>query len=77
MPRKPSKMIDSIIEIVNNTTYTTKEILTQPELCMLFRIKYITAWRWRKKGMPYIGKKRTIRYRIYDVIKWLKTEYNV
>ncbi|MBE3584853.1 MAG: helix-turn-helix domain-containing protein [Thermoanaerobacter sp.] len=48
------------------------ELMTQEELCKWLKISPMTAYRWRKKGMPYIGKGKSIRYEKKAVLKWLK-----
>lgn len=48
-----------------------EELLTQDELCQWLKITPMTAYRWRKDGMPYMGKGRFIRYRKSEVEKWL------
>ena len=49
-----------------------EEILTQEELCKLLKITPMTAYRYRKDGMPSIGKGKGIRYDKQEVLKWLK-----
>lgn len=48
------------------------EWITQKELCEWLRISAVTAWKWRKEGMPYIGNKGSIRYNKEQVEKWLE-----
>jgi excisionase family DNA binding protein len=48
------------------------EILTQKELCELLKITAMTAYRYRRKGMPHIGAGKGIRYKKEDVLKWLE-----
>lgn len=48
------------------------EWITEYELCEWLKIKRLTAYRWRKDGMPYIGKTKSIRYNKEEVEKWLK-----
>lgn len=48
------------------------EWITEKELCERLQISSTTAWRWRKEGMPYAGKKKSIRYNLEEVEKWLK-----
>lgn len=50
--------------------------ITEDELCEWLNIVRTTAWRWRKEGMPYIGKKKSIRYNKAEVEKWLKSQKN-
>lgn len=49
-----------------------EELLTEKELCEWLKITPMTAYRWRKKGMPYMGARKSIRYSSEDVLKWLK-----
>jgi len=49
-----------------------EELLTTIELCEWLKIGRATAWRWRGKGMPYIGRGKSLRYRKSDVVKWLE-----
>lgn len=46
--------------------------ITEQELCEWLKIKRLTAYRWRKDGMPYIGSRKSIRYNKEEVEKWLK-----
>ena len=46
--------------------------ITEQELCEWLKVKRMTAYRWRKAGMPYIGKTKSIRYNKDEVEKWLK-----
>lgn len=46
--------------------------ITEKDLCEWLKIKRLTAYRWRKAGMPYIGKTKSIRYNKEEVEKWLK-----
>lgn len=48
------------------------ECLTEKELCEWLKITTVTAWRWRKEGMPYLGKRKSIRYDRKAVEQWLK-----
>lgn len=48
------------------------DIITERQLCEWLNISTTTAWRWRKDGMPYMGKKKSIRYCKEDVLQWLK-----
>jgi len=50
----------------------TDDILTQEELCKWLKISTMTAYRWRERGMPYIGKGKGIRYKKSEVEQWLK-----
>jgi predicted site-specific integrase-resolvase len=49
------------------------EWITEKELCEWLKINRNTAWRWRKNGMPYIGKAKSIRYNKEEVEQWLKS----
>ncbi|MBU5676836.1 helix-turn-helix domain-containing protein [Alkaliphilus sp. MSJ-5] len=46
--------------------------ITESELCEWLQITPVTAWRWRKEGMPYIGSRKSIRYNKEEIEKWLK-----
>lgn len=46
--------------------------ITEQELCEWLKIKRMTAYRWRKAGMPYIGNRKSIRYNKEEVERWLK-----
>lgn len=46
--------------------------INEEELCRWLNISKTTAYRWRKEGMPYIGKKKSIRYNKEQVEKWLE-----
>lgn len=46
--------------------------ITEQELCEWLKIERMTAYRWRKEGMPYIGKTKSIRYNKEEVEEWLK-----
>lgn len=48
------------------------EILTPQELYEWMKITRSTAWKWRKKGMPYLGSGKAMRYKKADVLKWLE-----
>jgi phage terminase Nu1 subunit (DNA packaging protein) len=50
--------------------------ITEKELCDIFKVDRSTAWRWRKEGMPYLGKKGSIRYDKNKVIEWLENRKN-
>jgi len=50
------------------------ELLTTSELCKWLKITHGTAWKWRSKGMPYIGSGKSIRYRESDIQKWLERQ---
>lgn len=51
-----------------------EELITEKELCEWLKIHPVTAWRWRKEGMPYLGRKKTIRYNKEQVISWMKEQ---
>ena len=46
--------------------------ITEKELCEWLKIERMTAYRWRKEGLPYIGSRKIIRYNKEEVEKWLK-----
>ena len=48
------------------------EWITEKELCEWLKITSVTAWRWRKDGMPYVGKSKSIRYNKENVERWLE-----
>ena len=50
--------------------------ITEGELCEWLKIKRMTAYRWRKEGMPYIGKRKSIRHSKEQVEKWLEQRKN-
>ncbi len=54
-----------------NCTNTTVKLISENELCEWLKINPVTTWRWRKEGMPYFGRKKTIRYNKKQVINWL------
>ncbi|MHB1420392.1 MAG: helix-turn-helix domain-containing protein [Bacillota bacterium] len=49
-----------------------EELLTQTELCKWLKITPMTAYRWRKEGMPYTGTGKKIRYEKEKIFKWLE-----
>lgn len=49
-----------------------EELITTKELCEWLKISKATASNWRKQGMPYYGKDRSLRYKKSEVQKWLK-----
>ena len=46
--------------------------ITEKELCEWLKISKMTAYRWRKYGLPYMGNVKSIRYNKEEVEKWLK-----
>jgi hypothetical protein len=48
--------------------------LTFEKLCeeLNINVNRVTAWRWRKEGMPHIKIGNQIRYDKEEVIRWLK-----
>ena len=50
------------------------DIIDEKQLCEWLNISTVTAWRWRKAGMPYMGKKKSIRHSKKGVEKWLKLQ---
>ncbi|MCT4664837.1 MAG: helix-turn-helix domain-containing protein [Flavobacteriales bacterium] len=53
-----------------------EELITTKELCEWLKISKATASNWRKQGMPYYGKARSLRYKKSEVNKWLDKEEN-
>lgn len=51
-----------------------EELITTKELCEWLKISKATASNWRKQGMPYYGKDRSLRYRKSEVEKWMKEQ---
>ncbi len=41
--------------------------ITEQEICDWLKVKRGTVYKWRKSGMPYIGKPRSIRYNKEEV----------
>ena len=50
------------------------EWLTSAELCVWLKITRGTAWKWRKRGMPFVGKGKGIRYSKFEVEGWLREQ---
>jgi excisionase family DNA binding protein len=50
------------------------EWITEQDLCEWLKIERMTAYRWRKSGMPYIGKRKSIRYNKEQVEEWMKSQ---
>jgi phage terminase Nu1 subunit (DNA packaging protein) len=50
--------------------------ITEKELCNMFKVDRSTVWRWRREGLPYLGKKGSIRYDKSKVIEWLESRKN-
>jgi predicted site-specific integrase-resolvase len=46
--------------------------ITEQQLCEWLKVNRITAWRWRKEGVPHIGTRKLIRYNKEQVEKWLE-----
>lgn len=53
-----------------------EELITTKELCEWLKISKATASNWRKQGMPYHGKDRSLRYKKSEVEKWMKEQDN-
>lgn len=53
-----------------------EELITTKELCKWLKISRSTASNWRKQGMPYYGKDRSLRYKRSEVQNWLKKQEN-
>ena len=49
-----------------------KSLITTSELCKWLKITRGTAWKWRKRGMPYVGQGKSIRYEREKVWDWLQ-----
>lgn len=49
-----------------------EELMTEDELCKWLRISTVTAYRWRKEGMPFIKVNRAVRYDRNKVQEWLE-----
>ncbi|MCM1567806.1 MAG: helix-turn-helix domain-containing protein [Dehalobacter sp.] len=49
-----------------------EELLTKNELCKWLKISSMTAYRWRKEGMPFIQHGNVIRYDKAKVTEWLE-----
>ena len=50
------------------------DLLTPAELYAWLKISRATAWKWRQKGMPYIGKSKGIRYSKSEVETWMRNQ---
>ncbi len=48
------------------------EWITEKDLCGWLSISTTTAWRWRKDGTHYAGKKKSIHYNKDEVEKCLR-----
>ncbi|HBL49644.1 MAG TPA: hypothetical protein DD738_15735 [Ruminiclostridium sp.] len=48
--------------------------MTTKELCEWLKISKATASNWRKQGMPYTGKDRSLRYAKSEVQQWLDSQ---
>lgn len=51
-----------------------EDLITTKELCEWLKISKATASNWRKQGMPYYGKSRSLRYKKTEVQKWLNDQ---
>jgi predicted DNA-binding transcriptional regulator AlpA len=51
-----------------------EKYITTKELCDWLRISRSTATLWRKQGMPYFGKDRSLRYKKSEIEKWLNEQ---
>gem|GEM_PF-2305729 len=49
-----------------------EEFLTTPELMEKFKVAKSTLSKWRKEGLPCVGKTRAYRYKFSEVLKWLE-----
>ncbi len=52
------------------------EYLTEEELCKWLKISPITAYRWRKAGMPFIKMGRLVRYDKGKIEAWINKKNN-
>jgi excisionase family DNA binding protein len=50
------------------------DLMDENELCEWLKISVMTAYRWRKDGMPYIKVGRLVRYDKEKVMAWLQTK---
>ena len=48
------------------------EWISQEELCNWLKVSTVTAWKWRKEGMPHIGSRQGVRYNKKEVEQWLR-----
>jgi excisionase family DNA binding protein len=46
-------------------------LITTKELCEWLRISKATVSNWRKQGLPYYGKDRSLRYKKSEIMEWL------
>ena len=54
-----------------------KEYLTKKDLCELFNISEVTAWRWMTKGLiPYYRFGRTVRFQKDEIRKFVAKNHN-
>jgi excisionase family DNA binding protein len=60
-----------IIYIDNQRRRIMEGYVTEQELCKLLKISKMTAYRWRKDGMPYKKINRAVRYKLSEVERWL------
>jgi predicted site-specific integrase-resolvase len=51
-----------------------QDLITTTELCKWLRISKATASRWRKEGLPYTGRERSLRYSKKEVQEWLEKQ---
>ena len=51
-----------------------EELITTKELCEWLKISKATASNWRKQGMPYYGKDRSLRYRKTEIERWMRQQ---
>lgn len=66
------KWIERNTSIATYFESITDKLMTEKEFCNWIQISPVTAWRWRREGMPFLGGKKTIRYNKQHVINWLK-----
>ena len=51
-----------------------EKLTTTTELCEWLRVTRSAVYLWRKEGMPYYGKGKSLRYKKQEVEKWLKEQ---
>jgi predicted site-specific integrase-resolvase len=63
-----------VIQIEPKGLIRSEELMTTKELCEWLKISKATASNWRKQGMPYTGKDRSLRYAKSEVQQWLDSQ---
>ena len=51
-------------------TNETEGYVTTREICDKYRVVPSTVASWRKKGLPYTGTGRALRYKLSEVENW-------